>query len=66
MDHRTKDMLLRQNPQIDAETLAQSMALSEALRHNGLKRRTYSLQRPDRIHRVHPLDESSSVRRHRP
>jgi hypothetical protein len=60
-----KDLLLRQNSQINVETLAQSMALSEALRHNGLSRRIYSLQRPDRIHRVHPLDESSSVRRYR-
>ncbi len=50
---------------INGEMLAQSMALSEALRHNGLARRTYSLQRPDRIHRAYPLDESASVRRHR-
>lgn len=62
----TREQLLQQNPQINSELLAQSMALSEALQKNGLVPRAYSLQRPDRIHRVHSLDESSSARRHHP
>lgn len=57
MRHFTQDPLVRNHPQTNAQDLAQSLALSEALRNHGVIPRSYSLQRPDRRLRVYPLDK---------
>lgn len=62
MDDEFLQTLLQKNS-IDVERLRMSRDITAALRQRGVKRRQYSLRRPDHIQRVAPVMESSAVRR---
>lgn len=62
MDDEFVQALLQKN-HIDVERLRMSRDVTAALRQRGVKKRQYSLRRPDQIQRVAPVMESSAVRR---